>query len=256
MPSLPMEMRALLWSHSGPFSSTLFVAFPTTKATTFDPQPFRVLMLRRVHLPLPLSATAGVAVLDSIGHHRAACAVARVLGRRVFPLESAAAQVCREAGARVGTNVMVRDLDLWPPHRIDNRRLEVVADGLPLHGGAELAIDTTLVSALTRDGTTRPGADRHDGVALTEAIRRKERTYPELSGEGGRARLVVLAAEVGGRWSDEARTFLGSLARAKARSVPLLLRHSVRAAWLHRWRHALLLAVSPRPVSFPPCRMC
>ena len=50
------------------------------------------------------------------------------------------------------------------------------------------------------------------------------------------ARLIVLAEEVGGRWSDEARTFLGSLARAKARSAPLLLRHSVRAAWLHRWR--------------------
>ena len=61
---------------------------------------------------------------------------------------------------------MVRDLDLWPPHRIDNRILEVVADGLRLHGGAQLAIDTTLVSALTRDGTARPGADRHDGVAL------------------------------------------------------------------------------------------
>ena len=132
--------------------------------------------------------------------------------------------------------MMVRDLDLWPPHRIDNRRLEVVADRLPLHGGAQLAIDTTLVSALTRDGTVPPGADRHDGVALSEARRRKERTYPELSGEGGRARPVVLAAEVGGRWSDEARTFLGTFARGKARSAPRLLRHSVQAAWLHRWR--------------------
>ena len=36
---------------------------------------------------------------------------------------------------------------------------------------------------------------------LQEARRRKERTYPELNGAGGRARLVVLAAEVGGRWS-------------------------------------------------------
>ena len=38
-------------------------------------------------------------------------------------------------------------------------------------------------------------------VALQAARRPKETTYPELSGEGGRARLVVLAAEVGGRWS-------------------------------------------------------
>ena len=74
------------------------------------------------------------------------------------------------------TNVMVRDLDFWPPQLIDNPRLEVVADGLPLQGGAQLPIDTTMVSALTRDGTARPGADRHDGVALTEARRRKERT--------------------------------------------------------------------------------
>ena len=146
--------------------------------------------------------------LDSFGH-RAACAVAGVLGRIGFPLESAAARVCREAGARVRMNVMVRDLDLWPPHRIDNRRLEVVAHGLPLHGGAQLAIDTTLVSTLTRDGTARPGADWHDGVALTEASRRKERTYLELSGEGGRARLVVLAA--GGLSTDVTR--LGSYGR-------------------------------------------
>ena len=168
MPSLPVEKRALLRSQSGPFSSTRFVAFPTTKATTFDPQPFRVLMLRRVHLPLPLSIR-NWRPLDSLGHHHAACAVAGVLGRRGFPLESAAARVCWEAGARVRTNVMVRDLDLWPPHRIDNHRLEVVADGLPLHGGAQLAIDTRLVSALTRDGTDRQWRGPYRGHAMERA---------------------------------------------------------------------------------------
>ena len=35
---------------------------------------------------------------------------------------------------------------------------------------------------------------------------------PELAGVGGRAKLVVLAAEVGGRWSQESRQFLLSLA--------------------------------------------
>ena len=141
-------------------------------------------------------------------------------------MENAAARVCREAGARVRTNVMVRDMDLVPNDRVDNRRLEVVADGLPLFGGAQLAIDTTLVSAI-------------DGVALAAARRNKARTYPELSGGDGRARLVVLAAEVGGRWSEEARKFLGALATAKARSAPVLLQPSVRAAWLHRWRGLL-----------------
>ena len=41
--------------------------------------------------------------LDMFGHHRAACAVAGVLWKRLFHLECAAAQVCREAGARVST---------------------------------------------------------------------------------------------------------------------------------------------------------
>ena len=125
---------------------------------------------------------------------------------------------------------MVRDMDLVPNDRIDNRRLEVVEDGLPLFGGAQLAIDTTLVSALRRDGTSRPQADSIDGVALAAARRNKARTYPELSGGDGRARLVVLAAEVGGRWSEEVRKFLGALATAKARSAPVLLQSSVRAA--------------------------
>ena len=73
--------------------------------------------------------------LDSRGHHRAACAVVGVLGRRGFALESAAARVCREAGARVSLDVRVQDMDLARPDALDNRRLEVVADGLPLFQG-------------------------------------------------------------------------------------------------------------------------
>ena len=65
-----------------------------------------------------------------------------------------------------------------------------------------------------------------------EARRRKERTYPELSGEGGRARLVVLATEVGGRWSDETAKFL---ANAKAQASPFILQNRVKAAYLRRW---------------------
>ena len=75
------------------------------------------------------------------------------------------------------TNVLVRDLDLNLHDHVDARRLEIVADGLPLFGGAQLAIDTTLVSAVRQDGTPRPGATVRDGVALREARRRKERVY-------------------------------------------------------------------------------
>ena len=62
---------------------------------------------------------------------------------------------------------MLRDLDLLPQDHPDTRRLEVVADGLPLRHGDQLAINTTMVSPLK---ATEP--DR----------RRKVRRYPELSG--------------------------------------------------------------------------
>ena len=80
-------------------------------------------------------------------------------------------------------------------------------------------------------------------MALAAARRNKARTHPELLGGDGRARLVVLAAEVGGRWSEEARKFLGALTTAKARSAPVLLQP---AAWLHRW-HAQQLVVLLSP---------
>ena len=47
--------------------------------------------------------------------------------------------------------MFVRDLDLAEFNRFDARRLDVVADGIPLFGGAQLAIDTTMVSPLHRD---------------------------------------------------------------------------------------------------------
>ena len=65
-------------------------------------------------------------------------------GQEGWALESIAARICREGGGRVTTNVLVRDLDLALPGAVaDGRRLEVVVDGLPLFGGAQLAVDTT-----------------------------------------------------------------------------------------------------------------
>ena len=65
----------------------------------------------------------------------------------------------------------VQDLDLLQGGQLDDRRLEVVADG------------------------SRP------------ARRTKERRYPKLTGEHGGARVVVLAC-AGGRWSEEAHDSL------------------------------------------------
>ena len=127
------------------------------------------------------------------------------------------ARIFREAGARVATSVLVlaRDLDLLVPNVHDGRRLEIVAEGLPLFGGVQLVVDTTLVSPLRGDGSPRPNAAVGDGVALHVATHRKERTYPELVGPRARARLVVWAGEVGGRWSGETLTCLRLLAEAK-----------------------------------------
>ena len=127
---------------------------------------------------------------------------------------------------------MVRDLDLVPQERVDGRRLEVVADGLPLFHGAQLAVDTTMVVPLKRDGTPQLGSVDVDGAALGRARRRKERVYPELTGRHGRARLVVLPCETGGRWSLETQCFLR---QAKTRHEPPPLRTSARLAWLLRW---------------------
>ena len=133
------------------------------------------------------------------------------------------ARICREAGGRVSTNVLLRDLDLHAPIAADGRRLEVAVDGLPLFGGAQLAVDTTLVSALHCDGTARRGAAHNEGVAISMAKRRKDRRHPEV-GRRARSRLVVLAVEAGGRWSPATQHFSSALARARARCEGLLLR--------------------------------
>ena len=81
----------------------------------------------------------------------------------------------------------------------------VVVDGLHLFGGAQLAVDTTLVSTLHGDGSARRRAADEDGVALAAARKVKETpSWPRA-----RARLVC----VSGRWS------VSLLARAKARCV-------------------------------------
>ena len=48
---------------------------------------------------------------------------------------------------------MIRDLDLVQQSGVDARRLQLVVDGLPLFGGAQLAVDATLVSAIRSDST-------------------------------------------------------------------------------------------------------
>ena len=159
--------------------------------------------------PSPV-ASAGGRLLDALGHHRAACARAGVLGRRGVCNGKCRCRICREAGGQSDhQHLRARTA----PNALDSRRLEVVADGLLLFGGAQLAVDTTMVSPLLGDGSTHRGA--------AEA---KKGTH--ISRARSRARLVVLAMEVGGRWSPEALTFIRFLAKAKARHEPNLMRRA------------------------------
>ena len=176
--------------------------------------------------------------MTACGCYRAACAQSGILRSRGGPLERATARICREAGARATTNTRVNDLNISHPHQHDDRRMEVIANGLPLWNGAQLAVDTTLVSPLTREGQPRRRAGRFAGAALQDARKSKERTYPELL-NNQRCRLVVLAIGVGGGWSEEAAAFVSNLAGAKARQVPAILQQSVAAALTARWTATL-----------------
>ena len=111
---------------------------------------------------------------------------------------------------------------------------------MPLYGGAQLAVDTTLVSVLKGDGTVLGRGSQLDGVAL-RARRRKDRTYPELVRLGQRAKLVV---QVAGRWSEETASFLRHLARARARSEPPVLQKRAEQAWRLRWGSLLACAAA------------
>ena len=55
-------------------------------------------------------------------------------GRRGYDLETVTARICREAGGRVTTNVMVRDLDVAEPNAADTRRLEALLTVAALRG--------------------------------------------------------------------------------------------------------------------------
>ena len=92
-----------------------------------------------------------------------------------------------------------------------------------------------MVSVLRRDGTPHPRCVTMDGADLETARRRKETTYPELSGQFGRTKLVVLAAEVAGRWSEECQPVGQTKVRGEVPHLRARCWHAVQfAQWLCR----------------------
>ena len=80
----------------------------------------------------------------------------------------------------------------------DGRRLEVVVDGLSLFHGAQLAIDTTLVSVVRADGTPRPRAPGKEALPwMTRGHRKRSRIRSLL------ARVVVPSLSFSRqKWAD------------------------------------------------------
>ena len=142
--------RALLRSESGPGAGMALSAAPSNFHNRIDSHFFRVLLLRRLRLRLPPSSRFCRCgrPYDAFGHHRAACSRTGEQGRQGgwFAVESAAARVCREAGGRVATNVLVRDLGTHRIHVVDDGWRLWSTDSL-CSGERSFAVDTTLVSA-------------------------------------------------------------------------------------------------------------
>ena len=55
---------------------------------------------------------------------------------------------------------------------------------------------------------------------------------------------MVITLETGGRWSDEAATFLEELAHTRARDAPPALRFAAVLAWQRRWSRLLATATA------------
>ena len=121
------------------------------------------------------------------------------------------------------------------------REIEVLASGLPMHHGAQLAVDITIRSALTANGSASPNAAHTDGAVLLRARMDKEEKYHELL-DAERCCLVVVGLEVGGRRSTESGDFVTALAGSKSQEAPPLLKGSAFDAWRRRWMRMLSIS--------------
>ena len=98
-----------------------------------------------------------------------------------------------------------------------------------------------MASPLHADGTPWPRAADVDGVAAARERANHERTYRDLH-RHGRAKLVILGCETGGRWDPEVHGVLLGLALAKSRDAPRRLQKSAALAWGRRWINMLSVA--------------
>ena len=202
----------------------------------FSNAEFRVSLLRRLRLPL-LSTQARCEGcgkhMDKYGDRHVSCMRTGRVQARAKPIERAWQQVLRESGASTYYQKLLRATTL-PVHPTDNRRIDVLATGLPVYHGQPLFCDATIRSPLTASGAPHPRADRINGAVLVRAEKDKQTRYGDIT-SSGLGRLLVLGVEVGGRWNDTSIQLIAALARHKATEAPPLLRGSAQLAWSDRW---------------------
>ena len=206
-----------LRSHSGHNAGVALACAPTNPECTVPPLLFRVLLLERLQLPLPIAEATCEGCgdpVDPLGRHE--------------PMPSD--RPSQEAGYSHRTNggthlpgggrsgAMQR---LSPRHEHWSLQRGRASRGgsrprSSMFRGCTTRCGRHLVSALCSSGEPQPHAAEVDGAALERARHVKEATYAELAASE-RCRLVVLAIETGGRWSEEA---VRQLAIARARDVP------------------------------------
>ena len=127
---------------------------------------------------------------------RASCSRAGVLGRWSL----CGSRLPR--GRRQSLSVLARP---QPSHRfMDQRRIKVIAEGLPVFHGAQLAINATLVSPLRADGDPHRRGPDEDGAA--QAFARRPRSAHTQSSQ---------VAEVAPDWSSPRKRVAASRRRRR-----------------------------------------
>ena len=152
---------------------------------------------------------------------RVAQEVAR-LRTRAMPTERTLARVCREGGATVRLNTKLRDMNVVV--HADERAIEILAAGLPIHHGAQLPAEIILRSALTASGPPCSCTAQVKSAVLQKARLDTGAKYVERL-HGDRCHLVVVGIETSG-------------IRARAREAPPVLRGSFGSAMQGRLRNA------------------
>ena len=222
------------------------LAVPSSDWLQLDDNLFLLALRRRLFLPTPLAPSvchSCGAQSAEWGHHALACNRSGWLRRRATGLELAWVQVLSEAGANARHRPLLRDLAIPGVMDTDSRQLDIVAGGLPLFGGKTIVGDATLRSPLSGAGVAHSGAANVDGSTFPPARRDKAHAYPELAVDGARHKILVLASEVGGRFSEECTDLVRQLLNLKCARASEGDQTLLRLAYARRWWGILSMAV-------------